>query len=311
MNSNFETPETPPERRQSIRTFLISELIPDEGLPGDSVVVIDVLRASTTIVHALSAGARGVHPFLTIEETLAKAERLAADPECSSVQRGGERGGIKIDGFDLGNSPVEYTPEVVSDATICFTTTNGTKALQRSLPAAKIMIGCLINRQAVVQELVDDDSIALVCAGTNGVVTLEDVYAAGAIVESLQLTNPLIELDDSSRLALSAWTDIPERALCSLHNMAESPLGYHELRVGSEEVSPVPTVATNVEAKPKSAQNSENLHDSGLINALRETQGGRNLIRLGKESDINIAAQLDRFRLVPVYDSEQEILRRP
>src|SRR4051812_42560200 len=111
--------------QKRIDVYLLPALVEPEALSGSTVVVIDVLRATTTIVHALAAQAVEVAPFRDVED----ARRLANDLGNKAVL-GGERGGVPIPGFDLGNSPAEYTSERVAGKTVIFTTTNGTRALE-------------------------------------------------------------------------------------------------------------------------------------------------------------------------------------
>ena len=127
-------------------------------------VVIDVLRASTTVVHALASGAQAVIPCETIDEAREQSTRRSS----GTVLLGGERGGERIDGFDLGNSPLEFTPEAVAGKTIVFTTTNGTKALKQCASADRVLIGTFVNRAALLRVLqADGRPIHLVCAGTD------------------------------------------------------------------------------------------------------------------------------------------------
>lgn len=147
--------------------------------------MIDVLRASTTIATALAAGAAGVVPVRDLVAARSLAARLGPD-----VLTGGERGGRRIDGFDLGNSPGEYTPDRVNGRTIVFTTTNGTAAVEACGSAAEILVGAIVNRAAVavacqmLSRLHADAPVHLVCAGTDGMVTLEDILGAGAILDA-------------------------------------------------------------------------------------------------------------------------------
>ena len=149
-----------------------------EDLRGGIAVVIDLLRATTTIIAGLAGGARSVLPCGDIET----AKRVAAGFPVGSVLLGGERGGVRIEGFDLDNSPLAYTAERVGGKIIVFTTTNGTAALLRSQAADRVLVGSLVNRRAVARAIAaDDSSVHVVCAGTDGHVTAEDVLAAGAI----------------------------------------------------------------------------------------------------------------------------------
>src|SRR5688500_5209786 len=110
-----------------LNVYLLPELASDQQLAGGVVVALDVLRASTTIVHALANGARQVVPCLEVEE----ARQMASQYAPGEALLGGEREGRKIEGFDLGNSPSEYTPAAVEGKVLIFSTTNGTRCLQR------------------------------------------------------------------------------------------------------------------------------------------------------------------------------------
>ena len=116
---------------KQVFVHFLPNLTTPERLADETVVVIDVLRASTTITWALASGASCVIPCLEVEKARAKAAEIGTD-----VLLGGERAGELIEGFDLGNSPSEYTREMVDGKTIVFTTTNGTRAMvQCSLSA--------------------------------------------------------------------------------------------------------------------------------------------------------------------------------
>jgi len=170
-----------------IRVALLPSTMLVDDLPGSVAVVIDVLRASTTITHALVHGARAVVPCLTVEDARSCAESIPPDQRLL----GGERHGEMIDGFDLDNSPFGYTPEVVTGKTIFFTTTNGTKALNSAVNADAILIGAFVNFSAIVSTLIQRlQPITLVCAGTNGNITGEDVLFAGAVIDELLTRSP-------------------------------------------------------------------------------------------------------------------------
>ncbi len=171
-------------------------------------MVIDILRASSTIVTALSRGAAAVLPCLTVEEALSIRDRHPP----GTVLLGGERGGVRIEGFDLGNSPREYTAEKIRDRFVGFTTTNGTRALLRSLEATKIFVGSFLNLSRIVDVLSDSAlPIHLVCAGTDGQITGEDVLFAGAVCQRLTGNDSAggssFVLTDSAEIALSMWRE--------------------------------------------------------------------------------------------------------
>ncbi|HUQ72872.1 MAG TPA: 2-phosphosulfolactate phosphatase [Planctomycetaceae bacterium] len=171
-----------PAMNRDIRVHLLPALFEPEEVRGGVAVILDILRASTTIVHALANGADCVIPMLSVEDAQQSARGLAAP----QVLLGGEREGILINGFHLDNNPFAYGPDVVRGKTIVFTTTNGTKALHRAAMADRVLIGAFVNLQAVVDVLAADSRpIHLVCAGTKGKITIEDALCAGAIIDRL------------------------------------------------------------------------------------------------------------------------------
>ena len=128
-------------------------------------VVIDVLRATTTIVTALAHGAHVIIPCTEVTQ----ARKIARQHKSEHVLLGGERGGEKIEGFDLDNSPGNYTPEMVAGKTIVFTTSHGTQAIARASGAAQVIIASLLNLSAVAQRLAASPrNVHLVCSGTDG-----------------------------------------------------------------------------------------------------------------------------------------------
>lgn len=172
-----------------------------------NVVVVDVLRSATTVAAAIHNGARAVVPAASIEEAL----RIANSIGRRDVVLCGERQGIRIEGFDLGNSPSEFTRAAVGDRTIVMTTTNGTHVLT-SLPAAgSVYVGALVNLSAVAKQLKTDDGEPLVvCAGRGGRVSVEDALCAGLLVEAYLKRNrgkkgskTVAELGDGAVAALA------------------------------------------------------------------------------------------------------------
>ena len=153
-------------------------------------VVFDVLRATSTFVTALHNGAKAIVPVSEISEALALRKR---QPD---VLLGGERNGVRIRAaqpsgvdFDLGNSPREYTPEKVRGKTIVSTTTNGTRALRACAGAKTILAASFLNLSATAKfiQKIQSGRLLLVCAGTRENEALEDVLAAGALCEMLEV----------------------------------------------------------------------------------------------------------------------------
>ena len=169
------------------------ELTPASEVP-DCAIAVDVLRATTTMATALNAGAEAVQVFSDIEKLMQVSEEWPAEKRL----RAGERGGGKVSGCDLGNSPLDCTPELVQGRRLFITTTNGTRALQRIEAAPTVLAAALVNRKAVVQYVLSQspESVWIVGSGWEGSFSLEDTACAGAIAHSLltQLNCPLDEL---------------------------------------------------------------------------------------------------------------------
>lgn len=165
------------------------------------VLVVDVLRASTSIAAALNNGARAIIPFEGVDEAITRARAL----ERSDVLLAGERKMAPIRGFQLGNSPKEFTADVVSGKTIVMTTTNGTAALAATVGASEVIVGCFANYSAVLAWLRAaaraGKSITIVCAGTNGRFALEDAICAGRYVRGIARRGIQAELGDAASVA--------------------------------------------------------------------------------------------------------------
>ncbi len=193
---------------------------------GQTAVVIDVLRATSVITTALVNGACEVIPVKTVEE----AQSVYAQCDAAKTLRGGERNALKIAGFDMGNSPLEYTEDKVSGKTVILTTTNGTVAMNNVKGAEGVVLACFRNAEAVsdyIFRLPQCDSpapdlvglshygsrdVAIVCAGTEGRFSLDDGLCAGMLIASLgQKTE--VETDDLGCL-LSRFYSQNKDCLC-------------------------------------------------------------------------------------------------
>jgi len=158
----------------------LPDLLCQEQLEERVAVVIDVLRASTTIGHALENGARCVVPVASVDG----AKAIAHDRKSSLLC--GERGGVRPQGFVLGNSPFEYNNERVGGKDCVFTTTNGTRALGMVDAAASVVVGSIRNIDAVCDWIrLSGRSVVIVCSGTDGQVSLEDCLCGGMFVDRL------------------------------------------------------------------------------------------------------------------------------
>ena len=159
------------------------ELVPAEGNP-DCAIAVDILRATTTIATALSAGAEGVQVFSDLNELMRVSE--AHSPELRI--RVGERDGKTVNGCDLGNSPFDFTPDVVGGKRIFMSTTNGTRALQKIQNAKNVLACAMINLGSVLKYLRETkpETLWIVGSGWEGNYSLEDTTCAGAIALNLE-----------------------------------------------------------------------------------------------------------------------------
>ncbi len=165
-------------------------------------IVIDTLRFTTTACRALQVGARSIQVASSVEKALQLADSLPARPLLC-----GERHCHKIEGFDLGNSPFEFASDSVQGRDLVFTTTNGTLAIEAVQHLPRVLLAALVNRRAVCQHLQSAAAadVLIVCAGTDGQLTWEDVLTAGAIVDKLLMMGGFDVSHDAALLARAAW----------------------------------------------------------------------------------------------------------
>ncbi|MBX7046057.1 MAG: 2-phosphosulfolactate phosphatase [Ignavibacteria bacterium] len=165
----------------NITAYLTHSLIADElTLKGKNVIVIDALRATSTIATALVNGAKEVIPT----ENAATAVRVAKGSGNSMLC--GERGGKIIEGFNLGNSPLEYTAEAIKDKSLVFSTTNGTVSLSKAKYAKNCLLASFLNIQAVVDFVKElNEDIVIICSGKLNNFCIEDAVCAGVIINKL------------------------------------------------------------------------------------------------------------------------------
>ena len=248
----------------SIQVHFLPQSINACELRDAIVIVIDVLRATTTIAAAIAAGAREVIPCGEISE----AEAIFAKYAPGEAILGGERGGLPVPGFALGNSPRDYTPERVGGKTVVFTTTNGTQALTRCQQAGRVYTAGFVNASAIVEATRKastgrENQIHLLCAGTDGMITREDVLLAGCLAQKLApfLDLPVgmaPEFGDEGAIAVAAWKEFLHRS---------------------------DATDTTINAKQ-------------LAIALGDSRGGHNLQTLHLAGDIFDAAHVDRWNCV-------------
>ncbi len=168
----------------------------------DTAVVIDVIRATSSMVEALANGAKAIYPTVSTEDAIKLANSLGREDTLLC----GERKGLKIEGFDLGNSPREYTRDRVGGKRLVMSTTNGTRAFAAAHGAGRTVALSFLNLGAVADELVGTEGeIAVVCAGKDGRFSLDDALCAGLFLRLLggRRAGDGLVLDDASRTALS------------------------------------------------------------------------------------------------------------
>lgn len=157
---------------------------------GKNVIVIDVLRATSVIITAFINGIKEVYTFMDIEECIAESKKI------KNVLLAGERKGLKIEGFDFGNSPLEFTKEKVHGKVMCMTTSNGTKAIKNVISADNIFIGAYLNISSIVNKILKlKKDLVILCSGTDNKFSLDDALCAGIILQKLQ-ENINLELND-------------------------------------------------------------------------------------------------------------------
>ena len=164
---------------KSIDVCLSPDLIHLYDLKGKIVVVVDILRATSCIVSGIASGVKEIIPFASLEDCrMMKAQ---------GYYIAGERGGQKVEDFDIGNSPFSYMEDHLRGEKVAVTTTNGTQAIDKSLEAEEIIVGAFLNLSTVVEYLeARPNDVLIVCAGWKGRVNLEDTLFAGALVSSLE-----------------------------------------------------------------------------------------------------------------------------
>lgn len=166
-------------RVKTIDVCLTPELLPQHDLSNQTVVIVDILRATSSMVTAFAHGVQRIQPVAHPEECRTWRER--------GYLIAGERDGKKIADFDLGNSPLEYQPGWVQGRSLAMTTTNGTLAITKAKEAQQLITASFLNLNAVVNFLTaQETSVVVVCAGWKGHVNLEDTLFAGVLVDQLR-----------------------------------------------------------------------------------------------------------------------------
>jgi len=195
-------PEPPP---RPLRVCLSPALMGQHPeLPHTTVVVIDVLRASTTICTALAHGIRRIRPCATVAE--------AADFQAKGYLAAAERDGQTVPGFERGNSPLAYMTDANAGRDLALTTTNGTRALDAARHAQRVLIGGFVNLSCLAADLAQGAGpLLLLCAGWKGAVNVEDTAFAGALAR--RLGTRVQPADDASNLAIALARQVQQQPL--------------------------------------------------------------------------------------------------
>lgn len=233
----------------------------------DVVLVIDVLRATSVMATAMAAGAKRIHTCRGVEQ----ARRSAARSRPPALLCG-ERGCRPIDGFDLGNSPRDYTPDTVGGRELILTTTNGTQAIAAAAPGRRLLAVAFLNAGATLRSIRDARETHIICAGTEGSITAEDVLLAGMLVERLERQaaahNVSLRLDgDEAVIARDQWR----------WTVAE-------------------TLRFSADGDRDSGVMAE--RPDRLANRLAQTRGGRDLVAAGYHHDLSDCARIDTLSVV-------------
>jgi 2-phosphosulfolactate phosphatase len=193
-----------------IDAYFTSGEVDQSDLADQLVVVIDVVRATTTMVEALANGARGIYPTDSTEEAVKLAHSLGRDDALLC----GERRGQKVEGFDLGNSPAEFTPEAVEGKRLVMSTTNGTTAFHLAHESARVLACAFTNLSAVAEEIAGVDDVVVLCAGREGRFSMADALCAGHLIARLvQDTEDGHELNDAALAAKTLASRKPSKRL--------------------------------------------------------------------------------------------------
>ena len=187
-----------------IDTYLTVEELDPATLESATVVVVDVVRATTTLVEALANGARAIYATASTEEAVKLAQSLGRKDTLLC----GERKGSKVPGFDLGNSPREFTRAAVGGKRLVMSTTNGTRALAKGQHSARLLTGAFTNLSAVARAVNGADRLVVLCAGREGRFTLDDALCAGYLVRKVQGERECV-MNDASQ-AVAAWAGFRE-----------------------------------------------------------------------------------------------------
>jgi 2-phosphosulfolactate phosphatase len=209
-----------------VDVVLSPQLAGNKQLREQVIVVLDILRATSTIVTALGNQALQVIPVVEPGEAFEWKKKIGTD-RCLI---GGERQGYKIDGFNLGNSPGEYLGTIVAGKVIILCTSNGTKAINWAKEAREVVIGSFLNMATVVEYLRMNGryDITVICSGREGDLSLEDLAGAGMIVDALSD----YALTDTAKIARYTYEKAKDTGITAFVGQTEH--GQYLQKIGME-----------------------------------------------------------------------------
>jgi 2-phosphosulfolactate phosphatase len=242
----------------NIDVFFTPLQVNDElSLQGKTVIVVDVLRASTTIATALKNGARVIIPAASVENAMKYASTL----EPNSFLLCGERGGKIIEGFDLGNSPFEYTEDKVKNKTLIYASTNGSIAITKTRYAQYSLIAGFVNVSEVVKFVSENsDNVLILCSGKLNRFCIEDTVCAGMIIFLLMKgkSKKKFKLSDSASVSLKLYKSYKKNLLKMLR---ESEHGRFLIELGFEDDLKVASDVDSIKILP--------VYSDGVIKAMQ------------------------------------------
>jgi len=247
---------------KKIEVFFSPAQVDELAVRGRNVVIVDVLRASTTIAAALFNGAKEIIPVASVESAVKISGSLFGDV----TLRGGERNGKIIEGFNLGNSPWEYSEEAVKGKSIIYTSTNGSGAMVKARYAQNLVIGGFVNLSKVVvflKGLKGDGTI--ICAGRENEFCLEDAVCSGMMLFKLQQSVRTLELDDAGKASLVLFMKFGKNILRMLqeseHGQFLTDIGFEKdlnICAAIDSISVLPIMSGNVIKLTKSVLSGVN-----------------------------------------------------
>ena len=197
-----------------LNVFLSPFNVDELYFTGKTTVVIDVLRATSTIITAINNGAKEVVPVASVEF----AVKVSGGMFGGQILLGGERNTKKIEGFALGNSPFEYSKEIVDGKSIVFYTTNGTKSIVKAKYSENLYVGSFLNISAIAKHLITlNTDVEIVCAGRNNFFSIEDSICAGMLISKIKKVKQDAYLNDSGTAVLTLYEKYGSNLIKMMH----------------------------------------------------------------------------------------------